>query len=56
MERRSVGALGVTNNAADFLEYSSRGYKNANLIATSKSNHPAHDQVIESVGAALRRR
>jgi FkbM family methyltransferase len=37
----------------ELLEYSGRGHKNANLIATSKSNRPTHHQVIESVRAAL---
>ena len=39
----------------DLLRYSVRRYRhmNANLIATSKSNRPAHHQVIESVRAAL---
>jgi FkbM family methyltransferase len=38
----------------DLLRYSERRVANANLIATSKSNRPAHYQVIESVRAALR--
>lgn len=37
----------------DLLGYSARGFKNANLIATSKSKRPAHYHVIESVRAAL---
>jgi hypothetical protein len=37
----------------DLLRYSTRRCMNANLIATSRSNHPAHYQAIESVRAAL---
>ncbi len=37
----------------DLLDYSTKRYKNANLIATSKSTQPAHYQVIESIRAAL---
>ena len=38
---------------SDLLSTSRRGYKNANLIAASKSQQPAHHYVIESVGDAL---
>ncbi len=38
----------------DLLRYSTRRCVNVNLIATSKSNHLAHYQVIESVRAALK--
>lgn len=37
----------------DLLGYSGRGYKNANLIATSESDRPVHHQLIESIRAAL---
>ena len=39
----------------DLLGYSSRSYKNANLIAISSANQPAHHGVIESARAALNR-
>jgi hypothetical protein len=38
---------------SDLLGYSGRGYKNANLIATSESDRPVHHQLIESIRAAL---
>jgi FkbM family methyltransferase len=37
----------------DLLRYSTRRYMNANLIAISESNQPAHCQVIESIRASL---
>lgn len=37
----------------DLLDYSGRGYKHANLIATSQSDRPAHHQLIESIRAGL---